>query len=57
MKPLTLREWVLCFWVVPVALVGAVFSELKEQWENRNLPLRETQEKARPALREKHSRV
>lgn len=56
MKPLSFREWMLCLWVVPVALVGAIFSHFKENWENRNLPLRETQETYRAELRAKHSR-
>jgi hypothetical protein len=57
MKPLSWREWMLCLWVVPVALVGAIFSHFKENWENRNLPLKETREEHPPRLRTKHSRV
>jgi hypothetical protein len=60
MKPLTWREWMLCLWVVPLALVGAIFSHFKEHWENRNLPLRETRETRqihRAELKTRHSRV
>jgi hypothetical protein len=57
MKPLSWREWMLCCWVVPVALVGAIFSHFKEHWENRHLPLRETPESERAELRTKHSQV
>jgi hypothetical protein len=57
MKPLTWREWLLCLWVVPVALVGAIFSHFKEHWENRNLPLKETREDSRPKFKARQSRV
>jgi hypothetical protein len=60
MKPLTWREWMLCLWVVPVALVGAIFSHFKDHWENRKLPLRETRdtrESRQAELRARHSRV
>jgi hypothetical protein len=56
MRPLTWREWMLCLWVVPVALVGAIFSHFKEHWENRNLPLRETREARESRLAELRAR-
>jgi hypothetical protein len=57
MKPLTWREWMLCLWVVPVAVVGAIFSHFKEHWESRNLPLREPKENYRAELKAKHGRI
>jgi hypothetical protein len=57
MKPLTWREWMLCCWVVPVALVGAIFSHFKEHWENRHLPLKDSRESHQADLSTKHSRV
>jgi len=47
----------LCCWVVPVALVGAIFSHFKEHWENRHLPLKDSRESHQADLSTKHSRV
>ena len=47
----------LCLWVVPLAVVGAIFSHFKEHWENRNLLLREPKENYRAALKAKHGRI